>query len=888
LGAALLLCAASIFVTVKRLGLETGQLDLISPKHPLIRLNEELRPFRGRDAFTVVVEAPSPRQAVAFIQDLASRLRNQPQYFKEVFYRIDPSTFRPWALLYLSAEDLRRLADRLREHRSLLRGLMEEPTLERFLKLVNQEMARRMIGGFFTDFLKEEEVHQDEKSDPMDLRFLMRVLEDLGDSMRGRGVYRSPWPLLLGEDHWDPELEGYVWIQGKRYLLATVTPRHEKETFNKARLSLERLRSSIQEVLRDHPGLEVGVTGQEALKTDEMTVALGDMQVATWMALGAICLLMILFLRTVRRPLIEMISLAVGMTWTFGWTALTVGHLNILSMVFAPLLSGLGVDYGIHWFSRFEEEEQRVQGGIREVIERVTERSGPGILLAGLTAALSFLPLVLTGFKGLVELGMITGMGVLFTLLADFTVLPALSLLMAGRRQSRTTPTTRGKTDLFRLTPKTSRCILAAAVIFCALSIWGSRWVHFDLNPLHLQAKDAESVIWETKLLRGSKRSVIYASLLSPNRTDVLEKTRKLEELPTVAEVQSAFSLLPKGQEPKLAILKGLRGLFPPPTQGLEGPPHDPQPDVPALKETLSRILFKMREEEAGRWGAGGPLREQMAEVRLLIKELLPRLEESPGDLSGLREYERRFREDLVRMLEILREGIDSRPMTVDDLPPLIKDRYIQDGKYLIRVYPKEFIWDREPLNRFVRDIRTVDPMAAGDPVTLHDFTFAFRQACIKASLYALTAIGLLLLVTFRSILSTLLALLPLLLGTLWTVGLMGLVGIHFNLANSIFIPLIVGAGVEYGVIILSRWREGRMEPGRLPLSTAKGVILAALTTTVGFGSLMISRHQGIFSLGFLAFSGSLCVLVAAVAVLPALLLEIQRGRRNSNREVAS
>jgi len=114
----------------------------------------------------------------------------------------------------------------------------------------------------------------------------------------------------------------------------------------------------------------------------------------------------------------------------------------------------------------------------------------------------------------------------------------------------------------------------------------------------------------------------------------------------------------------------------------------------------------------------------------------------------------------------------------------------------------------------------------------------------------------------------------------------MGLSGIDFDLANSMFMPLIVGAGVEYGVIILHRWREGRTCTGHLPLSTGKGVILAALTTTVGFGMLMVAHHQGIFSLGFVAFTGSICVLVAAIVLLPALLVTVPQRQPVVDQEV--
>ena len=160
-----------------------------------------------------------------------------------------------------------------------------------------------------------------------------------------------------------------------------------------------------------------------------------------------------------------------------------------------------------------------------------------------------------------------------------------------------------------------------------------------------------------------------------------------------------------------------------------------------------------------------------------------------------------------------------------------------------------------------------------GDPVLLYVFTHAFRNACLMAAGLGLLLITLMLWGVFRSIKLTLLALLPLFVGTGWTLNLMWLLGIPFNQANVLFLPLILGEGIEFGIIILVRWQQE--ESARvitLPASTAKGVLLAALTTTVGFGSLMVSGHQGTFSLGLLATVGSLSILLASLSVLPAFL----------------
>jgi len=121
----------------------------------------------------------------------------------------------------------------------------------------------------------------------------------------------------------------------------------------------------------------------------------------------------------------------------------------------------------------------------------------------------------------------------------------------------------------------------------------------------------------------------------------------------------------------------------------------------------------------------------------------------------------------------------------------------------------------------------------------------------------ALLAIVALLWLLLRSLKLTFLALMPLWVGTALTVILMWIFGLSFNQANVLFLPLILGEGIEYGIIILVRWQlEESARAITLPASTAKGIALASLTTAFGFGSMMISGHRGTFSLGLLSTVG--------------------------------
>jgi hypothetical protein len=869
---------ASIAITVKKLDVITDQLELISHNHPLIALTERLEPFKSNDSsFTVVASVPSPQRAVAYAEALARRIRNDSVHFKGVFYRIDPEQVKPWAFYYLEPEQIREIENNLKENADLIRGLAERQDILAFFNLLNRKMASRMVGELFTAFLDEPGLTSPKPESPqsMDLSPLIVTLDGLSAYLRGDGGYKSPWASLFQNGGMDLDLEGYLWEGNRKYLLLVVFPERVSEGFNELQGSLDQLRAIIKELQVEYSDIQVGVTGQEALNHDEISTVLDDMLLATWLSLGGVLLLMILFFRGIRRPLVELFSLMVGLCWTFGWTTLFIGHLNILSVVFAPLLCGLGVDYGIHWMSRFEEESRHGGRDPSTVVRLVTESSGPAILLAGLTAAFSFLPFVLTGFRGLMELGLITGVGILLTLIADFTILPALSPIIARGAPSHRPirkPSWQSDSSMMRLSPRTARWVMALSLVACLLSFWSSTRVDFDLNPLRLQAANAESVVWERQILEHSERSLLTAAMIVTSPEEVAARTQVLKQLPSVSEAESIYSFLPADQKEKTPLLRSLRRSIP------EVKPAvltNRVSDVNDLGQILERIRFKMQDSEAAAAGAGADLIVQMKTVRRLIDEIKKALAESPQAPERFFEYRKLFRDDLLSTWEMMRKAASARPMTIENLPAEIRDWFYHDGRFLIRIFPSQSIWEEEALSRFVHELQSVDPEVVGDPISLYVFATAYKNACIKASTYAIIAVSILLFLGLRRISLSLLALTPLAFGTLWTVGIMGVANLHFNLANSMFMPLVVGAGVEYGVVIIHRWKEGDLPPGAIPLSTFKGVLLAALTTTVGFGMLMISHHRGIFSLGFVAWAGSLCVLVAAVLLLPSLLMHM-------------
>jgi len=229
---------------------------------------------------------------------------------------------------------------------------------------------------------------------------------------------------------------------------------------------------------------------------------------------------------------------------------------------------------------------------------------------------------------------------------------------------------------------------------------------------------------------------------------------------------------------------------------------------------------------------------------------------------------------DFVNKFYALQRNLSPTVMTIKDVPEELRRKFIgQSGHFLIQVHPKVDIWEQEGARQFVTELRSVDPEVTGSPVITYEATVLMERAYLQGTVYAFLLVGALSLLMIRRWRETLLALLPLVLGLLWTIGLMKVFGLRFNLANIWGLPLIIGTSAEFGLNVMFRYLEGRSHGGPLVArSTVMAVALSGIQTMVGFGSLMIASHQGIFSLGVLLTIGMACGLGASLVVLPVIL----------------
>ncbi len=868
-GVSLLLAAVAIAYTAHALTFKTSTRALLPQSAGYVtRYTEYAKEFGELEDIVVVVEAGSFEGARAYAARLTEALREAPVKFQRVAYRIDPKRFEGRQLLYLTTPELREIRDKIFDHQEFMESFAGDPSLARLLEGVNTQMAAAFVSNLFDIGLQDKDL-------PVDTRFLRVLLDQMASRLERPAPYRSPWGTLFsfGED--PPDDAGYFLSDDKSLLFILVeTPPSEKGSFIGDQAAIETIREAVAKLRPAFPNVQAGVTGVPALSNDEMTAAFHDSSIADVLAFALTLLVMALAFVRVGKPLLMLGVLAVTLAWSMGVITLTVGHLTLFSVMFISIVVGIGIDYGIYYLFRYEEEIF-LGRSLREALEHTAARTGPGMLAGALTAAGTFFVLMLTDFRGIQELGFIAGIAILIAWVGMITLFPAILVLVDRRhadrprgQRPRAHQLERIRVPLLDRVVGYPRTVLIGAGILTAFSLWAVTRVGFDYNVLNLQAKGTESVAWERRILSSTGHSGFNALSSASSLEELRARQAAFEKLPSVSETDSVLRVIPDDQPEKIELIKSFAPLVAPIRVG-----RSSTVDLDRLKQALADIK---RRFDVVAVEAGAKLPAEIRVVRdktIEVQRLLTRSNRDSAE-AALNYLQAQLYRDFVNKFYTLQRNLKPTSVTIKDVPEELRRKFIgENGRFLIQVHPKVDIWEKAGAAEFVRDLRTVDPDITGPPIITYEATLLMERAYLTGSVYAFVLVGGLSILMIRRMRESMLGLVPMVLGVLWTVGLMHVFGIKFNLANIWGLPLIIGTAAEFGLNVILSHLEGRPHGGPLVARSAVlGVALNGITTMVGFGSLMIASHQGIFSLGLLLTLGSACGLVAALIVLPVVL----------------
>ncbi|NBR71806.1 MAG: hypothetical protein EBT75_06915, partial [Proteobacteria bacterium] len=851
-----------------RLVVRNSTMDLIRKESPVFKKYLSYADeFDVRDEIVVVLKSDDLKASRAAANALAEKLKTE-KGIDRIYYRHDFTPMADRLLLLADEEQLTGIRRQMEELAALVKGNKQALNLNGILseasgKFNDPYLRKSSSWQEFIPFI--EEFVRNLKRLAKDLETPAEVLEkgNLGELSEFEADLLKNEYLSLGED-------------GKTIMMLLRPSKAEEASSTPFTGVIERVKRLVRESRPLFPDVTMGVTGEPVLLDDELRQSEDDMKIATGITITLIAIMFFFAYGEFSRPLLALVALLASIVVCLGLTAVTVGHLNIISQAFIVMILGLGIDFGIQF--RYEEE-MSVGKSSAEAVEITMMCTGKALLTGGGTTAVAFFAMCFNDFIGLTELGWVAGAGVLLSLAASLSILPAL-LLWRDRKGDVAV----GKMLKFGYGGNLDRTItshpyivlvIATGVSFLA---WGeAKKVTFDHNLLHIQNPKMESVKLTRELLDTGKGSVIYGVIVANNVKEAEALADQLRQLPTVGKVRTLGDLVPRDQKVRMEEVSRISKVA---GEISLGSGAGQSVDVAKAKKDLEFLLESSQEgaKQAKQYiGLSGRARQAVT----TFEKLIPPLERSVAALDKLTpdEAKKRLDRHQVKLVGSISQNLvwlktqrGDRPITVEDLPPQLKERYLsKNGKILIEVEPSVDVWERKPNQDFVRDLEKVSATATGTPVMNLEYIDLLKRSYIEALLYAIGIIVLMIFLMFRRIEDLLLTLLPLGVGVLWMFGILGHFKIQLDPANIVTLPMIHGIGVAYGVYVMDRYREEK-RVRIFESSTGKAVVLSALTTLFGFGSMLVGQYRGLVTLGTVMCIGIVCTLTSAMVLLPQIL----------------
>lgn len=779
-----------------------------------------------------VIDGSTPELAEEAAASLAKAIATHKDRIETV-YRPDGGPFYDKnGFLLMSQEELTKTTEQLIQQQGLLGPLAADPTLRGVMRVL----------GLGARGIKSGDAKIEDLEGPM-----KRINETLTEVLAGKPA-RLSWQLLLSNGKaQSTELRKFVMIQPVLDFNA-LQPGAEASSL---------IRGIAEELkINAANGLRLRLTGPVAVADDEFATLADDALLNNLVTVGAIVLFLWLALRSSALVVAVIITTFFGLIVTAALGLVMVGELNPISVAFAALFVGLGIDFGIQFAVRYRADRFE-QPDLPSAIRAAARGVGWSLTLAAISLIAGFFAFLPTAFRGVSELGLIAGVGMVVAYLFSLTLLPALIAVMKPRIETKPVETAwLAGVDHWIIEHRKAVLIVVGLITVAGIPFLFK--LPFDSNPMHLRSPKVESIATYLDLIKDPETSPNLIDVIAPSVAAVPELAAKLRALPSVARVIDIQTFVPPDQDQKRAIIAETAELLGPilnPTR--KQPPPSDADTVKALKEGAAALKTISGGDAAGAKAAG---------------QLAATLDMLAAGSAAMREAANvAVTTDLKTLLTRLSGLLNPQTITIDGLPPQLKAEWITgDGRSRIEVHPSGDANDNVVLRHFAKEVQSVAPHATGAPVATTSSSYTILGAFVQAALTALVLIFIILSVALRKPWDVAMTLGPLVLATLWTLMALHIVGMPLNFANIIAMPLMLAVGVAFHIYYVIAWRAGVVD--MLASSLTRAIFFSALTTGTAFGSLVLSSHPGTASMGKLLALSLFFTLVAAFFVVPAFL----------------
>jgi hopanoid biosynthesis associated RND transporter like protein HpnN len=829
----LLLAVGASYYAARHFSINTDINRLISPDLDWRKRDNQFEHAFDREKLILaVVEAPTPELASAASTALAAKLAGD-KHFESVQPLGSGEFFEKNGLLFLPVEEVGKVTGQLEAAAPLIEIMAGDPSI------------RGLTGALETGLagVKRGQVKLDNAERPFNL------ISQTVENILNKGTATFSWRELVS----DKPL-----TDSDRRAFIEFKPKLDYNALEPGKDATDAIRQAAKDLnFAGQYGARVRLTGPVPIANEEYsTVQDGAILngVATvlivlvilWMALHSSKIIFAVF-----------VNLFIGLATTTAVGLMMVGSLNLLSIAFAVLFVGLGVDFGIQFSVRYRSERFKNED-LAEALESAARHLAVPLSLAAMATAAGFLCFLPTDYKGISELGKIAGAGMLIAFITSITALPAMLKLLHPPGESEPV----GYAFLAPVDEFLERhrvIIVVGTLLLVVAGLPLLYFMKFDFNPINLRNPKAESIATFLDLRKDPNTGANAINVLTDSEAEARKIEARLAKVPEVLRVMSIDSFVPEDQPAKLQLIAKAAKVVGPALNpdSVDAAPTDEE-NVEALKSSVDSL----RKTAGDGKGPGAVASRRLADA-------LSKL--AASDRAMRDKAQNIFVAPLKIVFDQLRNTMQAGPVTLKTLPPeLLNSWKSKDGLIRVEALPKGDPNDNDNLRRFADAVLAAEPNAIGGPVSILKSGETIVKAFIHAGIWALLVISLLLWLALRRVADVLMTMVPLLVAGAVTLELCVLIELPLNFANIVALPLLLGVGVAFKIYYVTAWREGRTN--LLQSSLTRAIFFSALTTATAFGSLWLSSHPGTASMGKLLALSFIITLAAVLLFQPALM----------------
>jgi uncharacterized protein len=831
---ALVLATAAGFYTAHHFAITTDINKLISQNLDWRQRDNQFEEAFDRDrTILAVVDAPTPEFTSVATKALEQKLTGDTKHFESVQPLGSGEFFEKNGLLFLPTADVGRLIGQFESAAPLIEIMAGDPSI------------RGLTGALETGLagIKRGQIKLDSTERPFNL------IAQTVEKVLNTGTAIFSWRELVS----DKPL-----TDSDRRAFIEFKPVLDYNTLEPGREATDAIRQAARDLnVAGEYGARVRLTGPVPIANEEFATVQDGALVN---GIGTVLVVLVILWMALHSPKIifaVFVNLFIGLSITTAVGLMMVGSLNLLSIAFAVLFVGLGVDFGIQYSVRYRSERFK-SDDLRAALEKAAERSAVPLSLAAMATAAGFLSFLPTDYKGISELGAIAGVGMLVAFTSSITVLPALlNLLNPPGEKEPVGYAFLAPVDHFL---EKHRVIIVVGTLLVAVAgLPLLYFLRFDFNPINLRSPKVESIATFLDLRKDPNTGANAINVMTKSEPDAKKIEAKLSKLPEVLSVRSLDSFVPEDQLAKLKLIgQGAKMLNP----ALNPDSIDPAPSDEENVEALKGSADSLRKTAGDAKGPGAVASRRLADA-------LSKLAES--DQATRDKTQAVFVTPLKVVLSQLKNSLQAQPISLKTLPAdVVRSWQTKDGLMRVEALPRGDPNDNETLRRFASAVLAAEPTAIGGPVSILKSGDLVVKAFIEAGVWALVVISLLLWLALRRITDVLLTLVPLLVAGAVTLEICVLIELPLNFANIVALPLLLGVGVAFKIYYVTAWRSGRTN--LLQSSLTRAIFFSAMTTATAFGSLWLSSHPGTSSMGKLLALSLVTTLAAVLLFQPALM----------------